>query len=162
MPMTKLTDNAKLDHLSRSARRCARALEKSGGVVTDAARRLKVSRQAVVMMISRHPELQQIRDEARAVLADEALSGLAKGVRNGDMAAIRTVLLNTAWGRELGFHARMDLNIDSDSIIRVVYAPPQASSDGEWEQRATQQDQIQAQRPQLQAKDVKDEQQQRA
>jgi hypothetical protein len=80
----------------------AAALRAANGVVAWAAVALRMSRKQLERRISRSPELQLVRDEARRRLAERALEKLDEHLEKGEPWAIRYVLAHVGhlvnWG----------------------------------------------------------------
>ena len=78
------------------------ALQRSGGVVSDAAKSLGVPRTTVSNYLAR-PEVRQVCEDARETLCDEAETQLAAAVERGESWAIRLALLRSSAGRHRGY-----------------------------------------------------------
>ena len=66
----------------------AAALRSSGGIVTTAAGQLGVSHGAVFGYLKRHPELEEVRQEAIEATLDVAEGELLQQIKNGNLTAI--------------------------------------------------------------------------
>ncbi len=84
----------------------AKALMKAGGNMSDAAKALKVTRQAVSKRVNATPSLKAVCDEAAESLLDMAESKLKTSVKAGRAWAIRLVL--TTKGRGRGYVTRQE------------------------------------------------------
>lgn len=97
----------------------ANALAKKAGNVTDAAKALKVTRQALHLRIKDDESLQQIVTDAREALVDIAESMLVKQIRRGNTAAIIFTLKTQ--GKARGYVERVEQEHSGEVILRVVY-----------------------------------------
>lgn len=77
-----------------------KALEKSAGMISVAARSLGCSRQTIYSYADKYPEVKRAIDEARTVMLDDAEHQLAIAVQRGDPWAIKFAL------KTLGTHGR--------------------------------------------------------
>jgi hypothetical protein len=75
----------------------AAALRETNGVVAWAAAALRMSRKQLERRISRSPELQLVRDEARRSMAELALEKLREHLERGEPWAIRSVLARVGY-----------------------------------------------------------------
>ena len=102
-----------------------KALQKSHGVKTEAARILGCSRPTIDRYIDKYPAVKEVYDEQNEILLDEAEAYLGDFMR-GDIegqtpqdrfSAIRFYLRTK--GRKRGYGDRMDLNNEGASIIPI-------------------------------------------
>lgn len=103
----------------------ADALRKKAGNVTEAAKALNVTRQALHYHIANDESLQQIVIDARESLVDVAESALLKSVRRGNTAAIIFALKTQ--GKSRGYverqeidHRITDVTTLSDEELRAI------------------------------------------
>jgi predicted RNA binding protein with dsRBD fold (UPF0201 family) len=96
----------------------ARALRAAEGIISNAAQRLGVTRQAVHARISRHPTLQAVRDEARESVTDLAESMLIENIRRGEAWAVCFYLKTQ--GRDRGYVERTEEHRAVSGDIRVT------------------------------------------
>jgi predicted transcriptional regulator len=97
----------------------AQALRAAEGIISNAAQRLGVTRQAVQQRISRHPTLQAIRDESREGVTDLAESQLIEAIRRGEAWSICFYLKTQ--GRDRGYVERTEEHraVTGDIRIRI-------------------------------------------
>lgn len=90
-----------------SVEKVAKALANNGGVVAYAAKSLRCTRRAVYAYIDRHPELADVRHEARETLLDNAEHNVITAVKGGDVRVSQWVLERL--GRARGYSTRHEL-----------------------------------------------------
>jgi hypothetical protein len=97
----------------------ARALREARGLVSQAAANLGVSRQAVTQRMSKHPTLQQARDEAREGMIDDAESALYTAIAERESWAVLFYLKTQ--GRDRGYVERSEEHraVTGDIRIRI-------------------------------------------
>lgn len=97
----------------------ATALREARGLVTHAAARLGVSRQAVTQRMAKHPTLQQAREEARQAMIDHAEDALFASVAERESWAVLFYLKTQ--GRERGYVERTEEHraVTGDIRIRI-------------------------------------------
>ena len=83
------------------------ALRNLDGIVSEVAKSLKVTPEAIRLRIKKYPELQAAQNEARETLVDRAESQLRKAVDNGAAWATKFVL--ETWGKSRGFTKRIQV-----------------------------------------------------
>lgn len=91
----------------RTAKEYIKALEKSGGLVAPAARRLGVTRAAVYAMAKNHPTVKAAMDDARADVLDLCESNIFKAVSEGNLN-MSTYLLDRL-GKDRGYVTRQEV-----------------------------------------------------
>ena len=99
-------------------RRVAAALLEAHGVVAHAARLLGVTREHLSTYIGKHPDLQQVRDEARERLLDIAEEGLFEAVKKKRPWALQYVL--SRLGKNRGYTERTEQEQVGEIKVRVV------------------------------------------
>lgn len=85
--------------------RIIKALEASFGILTDAAKKLRVHRKTLAEWIKDDPELAEARDYARDMLLDLGETKLMQNVRAGKERSVQ-YLLDTQ-GRQRGYGQRL-------------------------------------------------------
>ena len=95
----------------------AQALQNSNGNISHAARSMGISRFAIRSHINASPELQQILDDARQTMLDEAENALLAAVRNQQGWAVCFTLKTI--GQERGYIERADQS-HSGSVEVVI------------------------------------------
>lgn len=125
----KLTVQAagKTSMAKRTAKEYIKALEKSGGLVAPAARRLGVTRAAVYAMAKSHPTVKAAMDDARADMLDLCESNFFQAVGKGSLASEQPELIDLGrvlWGLEqlTGEHYTVTDLLEYDAAD--VEAPP--------------------------------------
>jgi hypothetical protein len=99
----------------------ANALERKAGNVTEAAKALKVTRQALHLHIKDDEDLQTIVTQARESLVDIAESSLLKQIKEGNTAAIIFTLKTQ--GKARGYVERQEISgPDGGPIVVKGYA----------------------------------------
>lgn len=95
------------------------ALRLSDGLVSFAARSLRVTPRTIRKYLERYPELKEIRDEAREGLVDLAERSLAEQIKAGSAPAT-TFALKTL-GRSRGYEEKpqVDLNVSGDIAVQL-------------------------------------------
>ena len=93
------------------------ALREAKGLVTVAARRLGVTREAVRMRVAKHPTLREARDEAREALADLAESMLFECIRRGEAWAVCFYLKTQ--GKDRGYVERSTSAVAVGGDVRI-------------------------------------------
>lgn len=106
-PSTPRVDDAKL----------AEMLRKSNGNISHAARTMGISRFAIHSHLKANPELQQILDDARQTMLDEAENALLSAVREKQGWAVCFTLKTI--GQERGYIERADQS-HSGSVEVVI------------------------------------------
>lgn len=100
------------------------ALRNSGGLVTDAAAQLRVSRRVLCEFMVQHPELEEVRQDATEELLDLAEDWIRKKVERGSDKAIQFVLDrlggDRGWGRKSSSSVRHTVAVESPT----AYLPP--------------------------------------
>lgn len=96
-PLKKKVLNAnaeanKRDRNGLSITLVTRVLLKTHGVIAEAARVLKVNYSCLYNFVERHPELHEVRKQARTKIVDIAETELYRQIRNGNMSAIMFTL----------------------------------------------------------------------
>lgn len=86
----------------------AKALTESHGLVAPAARKLKVSRQAIYRMAKRHPTVQEAMKDARDDLVDLAEIRLFEAVNKGSLPAVFFALRTI--GKDRGYGTRVEID----------------------------------------------------
>lgn len=94
------------------------AIQKSNGLITHAARKLKVTRQTVKNYVDKYPEVKAALDEMRDVLIDEAESALVSAVKRKEAWAISLVLKTI--GKERGYVERQEVTGKDGAPIPVA------------------------------------------
>jgi hypothetical protein len=95
------------------------AIRKFDGVVSEVARSLKMSPEAIRLRIKKYPELLAAQMEAREALVDKAESQLRKAVEGGAAWATKFVL--ETWGKSRGFTKRVEVDGKDDNTIIVHF-----------------------------------------
>ena len=96
-------------------------IQKYDGIVSEVARALKMTPEAIRLRIKKHPELHAAQMEAREALVDKAESQLRKAVDGGAAWATKFVL--ETWGKNRGFtkQIHVDSNTENDVIVNFHY-----------------------------------------
>lgn len=95
------------------------ALEKKSGNITQAAKALKVTRQALYKRIWNNEELEQVVADAREEMVDIAESAARKQIREGNTAMIIFTLKTL--GKSRGYVERVEQEHSGVQTLRVVY-----------------------------------------
>jgi predicted RNA binding protein with dsRBD fold (UPF0201 family) len=103
--------------VNRSVEEYAEALREAKGLVTHAAARLGVTREAVRLRLAKHPTLQQARDDAREALIDTAESSLFKQIERGEAWAVCFFLKTQA--KDRGYVERVEEKRELTGDIRI-------------------------------------------
>ncbi|HWI05563.1 MAG TPA: hypothetical protein VNT52_17285 [Acidimicrobiales bacterium] len=93
------------------------ALETSGGVIGYAARKLRCSRTALYNFIARHPELEDVRTQAREAILDTAEHNVIAAVKGGDLKVSRWLL--DRLGRHRGYTTRQEVAGVEDQPLQI-------------------------------------------
>lgn len=97
----------------------AQAVRDAHGLVTQAAKRLGVSRKSVHNAAKKHPSVKQALDESRERTVDLAESKLIEQIKAGHMTAIIFFLKTQAKHR--GYIEKQEVTNSGNMTIRVVY-----------------------------------------
>lgn len=97
----------------------ATALREARGLVTHAAARLGVTREAVRRRLQAHPTLQQARDDAREALIDMAESSLFTQIEQGEGWAVCFFLKTQAKDRGYVERSEEHRAVTGDIRIRI-------------------------------------------
>jgi len=95
------------------------ALQRSGGVMSAAAKMLNTSRVSLYKWLEKNAKLREAREQAEESLLDLAESKLFKAIEKGDMTAIIFTLKTR--GKTRGYVERQEINIDKNATIEVGY-----------------------------------------
>ena len=98
------------------------ALEASGGICSEAAKAVGVTRQALAERVRKNPNLLAAALEAREALLDECESVLLAKVREGDEKTARWLL--ATFGRSRGYGVQSEMNWGEKAAGRVGVADP--------------------------------------
>jgi hypothetical protein len=104
-------------------------------VIAYAARALKTDRRYVYAFLRKHPELEQVRQDARETLLDTAEHNIVAAVNGGDLKTSRWVL--DRLGRHRGYTTRQEIAGAPDAplqyqrIERVIIDPDPWPEDSE-------------------------------
>jgi predicted transcriptional regulator len=104
--------------VNRTVDEYAQALREAKGMVSIAARRLGVSRQAVNQRISKHPTLREARDDAREEMTDVAELRLYERIQAGEAWAVCFYLKTQ--GKERGYVERTEHTNTPGEDFRVA------------------------------------------
>lgn len=96
----------------------ADALKKAGGIKSDAAKLVKLTRQTVQERVEKTPMLQEAVRQAEEELLDIAESQLKKSVRRGDKDMVRFQLQQK--GRKRGYGNSVQVGIDDAQASAIV------------------------------------------
>ena len=94
------------------------SLQKNGGFITQTAKDIGVTYQAVWLRINRNEKLKAAYDEIREGYLDFAESKLIAQVREGNIAAICFFL--KCQGKRRGYVEKQELQIDGTLNVKVV------------------------------------------
>lgn len=102
------------------------ALKKTAGNISQAAKTLNVSRNAIYDRIHNSPTLQTVLQNSREELVDIAESALLRGVIEGNMTAIIWTLKASPAAKARGWSERQEVTgADGGAItIKVIYDEP--------------------------------------
>jgi hypothetical protein len=107
-----------------------KALNAHGGVITYAARALKIDRSTLSVRINQSDTLSEARREALDAILDEAEDVLFTKMREGNMSAV--IFLLKCHGKARGYIEKPDtvsVNMDFKGVIAI---PQRAESSEEW------------------------------
>jgi len=96
------------------------AVAKSCGIMTDAAKKLNVSRQSLWEWIKKDEILKKEVSEAKESLKDFAESKLLENIKNNDTTSIIFALKTLA--KDRGYVERQEIAFDKDMQINVGYS----------------------------------------
>ena len=89
-----------------SVKKVSAALMKYNGILSDAAKACRCSRMAMYKFIEQHPELEEVRAEARDVLLDVAESHVATAINGGNLKTVQWYLERQ--GKDRGYVTRVE------------------------------------------------------
>lgn len=95
------------------------AIKNYDGIVSEVARSLKMTPEAIRLRIKKYPELQAAQMEAREALVDKAESQLRKAVDGGAAWATKFVL--ETWGKNRGFSKLIQVDSNPENEIVTVF-----------------------------------------
>jgi hypothetical protein len=101
-----------------TVQQCEEALLDSCGIVSQAARNLKISRNALITRIANHKSLQEAVVQSREIMIDEGESALVTAVKDGQGWAV-SLLLKTI-GKHRGYIEKSELEVGGNLNIKVV------------------------------------------
>ena len=99
-------------------KQCKEALIKADGIVSQAARNLGITRNALNQRIMKYPALKAACAEAREYLIDKGESALVTAVENNEAWAI-SLLLKTL-GKNRGYVEKTEFGVDGNITVNVV------------------------------------------
>lgn len=111
-----------------SRQRFKDAITGSGGVVSDIARKLGISRQACYKRLQR-PDLAELLHQEREATLDRAQTALMRLIDEGDGPSIRFIL--STLGKHRGFTTRSELAADVNGTGSVTIFLPSNGRDVE-------------------------------
>jgi hypothetical protein len=100
----------------------ADALDKSGGICSVAAKKLKCDARTVRNYIARHETLKSLVDEIVETTIDTAETQLHKAIRDGNMTAIIFYLKTK--GKDRGYSERREVTGADGDAVRVEHTAP--------------------------------------
>lgn len=120
-------------HPERTPEEVAKALLDADGLVTFAAKKLRLNVATMYDYINKHPICKQALEDARTGMGDAAESRLFRNVRSGDQRAVEFYLKTIH--KQRGYVERQELAGVEDrpiavNINRIVSRPP-VNSDGD-------------------------------
>ena len=98
------------------------AIKACGGIAEHIAKKVKISRQAVLKRIKADEELQAAAEDAKQAMLDEAEFGLHKAVKAGKPWAIRLAL--TRLGKDRGYSMGVHVEGKLEQSGQVVLTLP--------------------------------------
>jgi Bacterial regulatory protein, Fis family len=101
----------------RAVEEYVEALRDARGLISVAARRLGVTRQAVRQRIAKHPSLREVRDEAREAMTDIAESALYEQILRGEAWAVCFYLKTQ--GKDRGYVERSTSAVAVGGDVRI-------------------------------------------
>lgn len=120
----------------RTVKQIEEALRRTYGTVAAAARLLGMNRQYLHERIAATPRLQEVLDESREFMVDQAELKLVTAVQEGDIRAITFMLSrigkSRGWGSEVTLnHRRLDVrNMSTEELEAVLRAAYGEDDDG--------------------------------
>lgn len=107
-----------------TAKEYAEAIREANGLVTVAARRLGVSRQAIYSMRDKHKSVAQALDDARERTTDLAEGKLIQQINDGNTTAI--IFYLKTQGKHRGYIERQEIENThkGEIVIDLVELPP--------------------------------------
>ncbi len=96
----------------------AKALRETHGVITRAARKLGVARETLSRYVSKHPDLQRVRDEAKEALVDLAEEGLVEALEKRRPWAVQFTLARL--GKDRGYTERTEQEQVGEIRVKVI------------------------------------------
>ena len=99
-------------------KQCKQALIEANGIVSQAARNLGITRNALNLRIMKYPALKAACEEAREYFIDKGESALVRAVENNEAWAI-SLLLKTL-GKHRGYVEKQEIGVDGNITVNVV------------------------------------------
>jgi hypothetical protein len=112
-----------------SASKAIKAIEGSGGFVTQIAKRLDCSRKHFYSLMDKYPTVREALEDEREKLKDMTEGELLKKIRGGNMTAIIFYLKTQA--KDRGYVERHDLTTLGEKLAGPTIYLPQVEEDGE-------------------------------
>ena len=110
----------------------ARALRKTAGIQTRAAKVLGISQSAVSQRVSGSPYLQEIYQEIREGLLDVAEDALIEKIHEGHMTAI--IFYLKCIGKARGYTEKQEMEVSQKKGSGVLVVPGVSGSVEEWQE----------------------------
>ncbi|MCF6100355.1 hypothetical protein [Mesorhizobium muleiense] len=103
--------------LKLTVRRVTEALQRSAGLMTVTAKRLRCARSTLYEFCAAHPELAEVRRAVDAEIGDLAESQLINGIRRGDMRAVTYYLSHKC--KDRGYVFRQEVSGPNNGPVEV-------------------------------------------
>lgn len=97
-----------------SVKNVTHAMRVAGGIVSEAARALGVTRSGLQKWLAKHPDVRAISAEYREAMVDEAEAQIRVKIEDGDLDAIKFALSTAGRGR--GFIAKIPDVVASSNL----------------------------------------------
>lgn len=95
-----------------------KAFKGTGGVVSDAARKLKITRKALYVHIAKNPKVKEALEESREEMLDTAEGALFTKVKENEIRAVTFYLKHQGKDRGYSEHQRIDANITGEIAVK--------------------------------------------
>lgn len=112
-----------------SAGKAIKAIEGSGGFVTQIAKRLDCSRKHFYSLMDKHPTVREALEDEREKLKDIAEGKLLEQINTGNMTAI--IFYLKTQGKDRGYVERHDLTTMGEKLAGPTIYLPKVEEDGE-------------------------------
>jgi len=105
-----------------------KALKDSGGIVSEIARRLDVTRMNLYIFLNKHPELKEELEHEREKIVDLAEKALIDKIKEGDSPMIKFIL--STKGKNRGYIAKQEvehIGLEPTPVNFIMYPPDETT-----------------------------------